>query len=799
MAEAMNGETDSTSIEHAEQAGAGIGVDIEPASSQESRKQDIAPDRSDEEWGSTPSGDAEEVSSPADKSQPADEAESKPEVESPPGAAHDQPRPQVEDESNTLAAFEAELAAEAADEELDDILAGTPTGWQGELPELLMRIVDARISVWRKLLEMDAQRKNLDRQAKAREIREELARQARELKNCPNAEVLQRALPRQQALLQNPTIKGNASPDSGSEAVDQNQLYRIALQMGIGQIALLQQRLKLDAAIPSAALPAAATDPLLVICRKHGLNGDPLIGWTYYALGVQQRIDGWAGAERDYRAKLAEARAEDKESGRGLGGLFRGTNKEDEVGQLDEGVREGLLAASRELQAVEPRLTEMFWALYEDVAWAFTQGKFDEDERLVVRAFLRYGLVSAHPGLISPDKLEFILKDCREDVYEWQNAPQATHVVYADEYISAIASRNLTVSPDENLELNGRGSDVWKADRVWRQAVICKVRSELFSTRLAEIKELVERKQAETDRKLEQAGKLRALPKKIAVAKQLEKQALMIKPAVARLRHAAEHIEARIIPKIGQQATEAAEKLAEAAKILTEEMIVRREAKFIRYMARLVGRLKEPFAQFVLRDHFKPNGNDHNSRKVVIEAIKNFEANDRRVFHHTLVPNKRLDRQVAARMSPAFLLPPGRGQMGLAVCQRKWDDNGRIVMPMLAAKAGDLENLLVNLMADFRWDCSKEEAGMDWIVADALCAAYASVRWNMRKVSDKSQKTMGFNFRLKDKANFRIHYGLFVNSARQGGRLLFSRSDDVYKALVRYVGLPPGVKVLKRD
>jgi hypothetical protein len=265
------------------------------------------------------------------------------------------------------------------------------------------------------------------------------------------------------------------------------------------------------------------------------------------------------------------------------------------------------------------------------------------------------------------------------------------------------------------------------------------------------------------------------------------------------LRNGAEHVEAKIVPKIQQQAEEAATRLSEAVTILTEEMIVRREAKFVRYMARLVGRLKEPFPQFVLRDHFKPGGNDHNDRKTVLAVVKKLESADRRLFHHTLLPNKRLDRQVSVRMSPTFLLPPGRGQMGLAVCQRKWDDNGRIILPLLAAKGGELETLLINLMADFRWDCSKEEAGMDWIVAEALCAAYAASRWNVRKLSEKTQKTMGFNFKLKDKGNFRIHYGLFVNSAQQGGRLLFSRSDEVYKVMVRYIGLPPGVDVLKRD
>jgi len=88
---------------------------------------------------------------------------------------------------------------------------------------------------------------------------------------------------------------------------------------------------------------------------------------------------------------------------------------------------------------------------------------------------------------------------------------------------------------------------------------------------------------------------------------------------------------------------------------------------------------------------------------------------------------------------------------------------------------------------------------MDWITADALCAAYAAARWNVRKLPEKARKMMGFDPKLKDKPNFRTHYGLFVSSAQQQGRLLFSKCDEVYKAMVKYIGLPPGVQMMKRD
>ena len=119
--------------------------------------------------------------------------------------------------------------------------------------------------------------------------------------------------------------------------------------------------------------------------------------------------------------------------------------------------------------------------------------------------------------------------------------------------------------------------------------------------------------------------------------------------------------------------------------------------------------------------------------------------------------------------------------------------------PLMPHRPGILETMLIQLLSDFRWDCSKEEAGMDWLSADALCAAYATARWNVRKLSEKSQKSMGFDRKLKDKPNWRVHYRLFITSAEEQARMLFVRCHDVYKIVLKYIGLPGGQEPLKRD
>jgi len=228
--------------------------------------------------------------------------------------------------------------------------------------------------------------------------------------------------------------------------------------------------------------------------------------------------------------------------------------------------------------------------------------------------------------------------------------------------------------------------------------------------------------------------------------------------------------------------------------------VVRREALFIRRLARLAARLKEPYIPFVLRDTLVPGRSDHFSRASVVEAIARIEKADPRIFHEVVIGNKRPDRRVTVRKSPVFVLLPGRGQMGLSLCPRKWDDFGRLVLPLVFQRQNGLDNLLTDNLADFRWDCSKEEAGAEWITADALCAAYAAVRWNYRRFSEKAQKTMGIDRKQKDRENWRVHYRLFVASAQDHGRYLFNKCYDVYKDVVlRHIGMPPGVDPLRRD
>ncbi len=696
-----------------------------------------------------------------------------------------------------LAAIEQELAeeAEAQSEEIEE--SSIPGPWQGTLPETLLRILSMRVSVWRRLFELEAQRRQLAPTAFAREIRDELARQGREFQKTPPAQAMQETLKRLTARLAAPVIHDPVpaiDPQTRQPIPDQQRLYAQVLTTGVIQTNLLLKRAGLDAFIPPAALPAAQDEPLLKVCRAHGLDADRLIGWTYYALGLGQYIN-------DLRCRLEEQRAAasaEPKPARGLLAVFGGATSVAPT-RPDPQIECDLQAARRELQVIEPQLTELFWELYESVAWLHAQDRAAPEEAPVLRAFLRYGLVCRHPGLIPPESLDYIMRDCAGDVRTRELQPEATHVLYADEYVADIVRGRIPVSPDEDLDLNGRGTPQWRADRIWRLAVVSSSRCRLIEGRLRELQAAIEAQEKQAATKQELIETLKSSPRARNLLTEVLQECGLMRANIARLRNAAETIEQRVLPKVRQQAEEAQNRLVEQARVLTPEQVARREARFIRRMARLAARLREPFPPFVLREHFVPGRGDHHHRAAVLEALRHLEEADQRVFHMTLVPNKRMERQITVRVSPTFLITPGRGQMGLSVSQRKWDDDGRFALPLMCQRQGLLESLLIDMLADFRWDCSKEEAGMDWLMADALCAGYATVRWNIRKLSEKAQKAMGFDPRLKDRPNWRYHYRLFITSAREQGRLLFTKCNEVYKIVLKYIGLPPGIEPLKRD
>ena len=588
-------------------------------------------------------------------------------------------------------------------------------------------------------------------------------------------------------------------PPPVSDGPTPKDVLKALLKIGIKQNELLSAREQLDGVVPKAAEPLAREEPLAALGRTHQLNSLPLLAWTYYALGVEKRLAGIRGQETAHEQAVRDSQKERKPSG-GLMGKFRNDSKSAEgAPQLDPQVPLGREAAERELRAIEPMLNDQFWALAEEISWLYAAGRLAGEEAVTARTLLRFGMVARHPALLAPDKTEYIITNCREDVYEWSDDLKVTHIVYVDEYLRAIYDRKTTVSPDEELELNGRGSDEWKADRMWRRAVASQMKLAGYEAKRLELTRNIEKLSAECEKveaRFEKARRMRSKQVEAAKAKQ---RMLAVQTLLARNKQNLEKLEEKYIPEMEEAGSEAREKLDEFEHVLGPEQVIRREAAFVRRLVRLAGRLKTPYPHFVLRDQFEPDRTSFHNRDAIRQQVTAVEYADRYLFHEVLVPHAKPDRRLTVRFSPVFIIVPGCGTLGLCLTPRRNNDAGKIMLPLLGKRSDLLPKLVLETMADFSWDCSREQAGADWITADALCSAYASVRWSYRTRPLRVQKKAGFNKKGKDRIDWRGHYALFVSSVKEAGRKLFFACPEVYDVIVKYMGLPKGIERLRRD
>ena len=729
-----------------------------------------------------------------------------------------------------------------------------------ELPEKLNRTIDVRLGLWDQLLKLEQQRRNLSQERLSSAASSELARQNRELRRIPGLESLETTLDSLDRKL-NPRAGDDAPPavdptlehqaeedddlfadldlhtdfgdeldddeddDAGDAAADDEAppaeedasegdapaathepsgpdlLLRQALLLGIQQCKVLIAREQLNEAIPIAAQALACQEPLARIARRAGVNALPVLGLAFYTAGVERRL-------ALYRRKIDEARlrkeAEAAARKAGKGKLRSSLGKEKEAAEPEAQDPDPALirrreAADRELKALEPLLNETFWPLYDKMAWKYVSGEIPNEGLPHVRALLRFGLVAVHPALIDEEKSAFILQSCVEDVYEWENSAEATHVAYADEYMLAIHRNQTTLSPDEDLELNGRGTPAWRSYRNRRRAVFSRLNLELYEAKKAELEGNLVNLTEDVETLSEKYGSLSPKRRQTPQAAKLKQRLLLLQSTVARLKQAVDQLGDRFIPKAREVHDDAIAKLEEAPDALPPEEITHRETEFIRRLARLTARLKTPFLQFVLRDQFEPDKSSFHHRQAVLKAIARVEYADQYIFHRVLIPNRRHNRRLTVRTAPAFILVPGCGLLGLSLSPRKFDDPGKLMLPLIGRRPDLLEDMVTGVLADFVWDCSREDAGADWITADALCSGYAAVRWSYRTRALRTQKKAGFNKKGKDRTDWRGHYALFVDSAKDAGRKLFFACYEVYEVVIKHIGLPPGIERLRRE
>ncbi len=303
----------------------------------------------------------------------------------------------------------------------------------------LRRIIDARLSLMLKLAAMEEERREL---LAAKDLPEaargELDRQIRELRRLPSGATARDTLNQLKERL----------ADYGGENDPAHPLYREAVELGRRQCAIFIERERMVGPLLRHAAALALEEELFALLEPTACQPHVLFGWAVYSFAIQE-------IKHEATVRRESLRQQPDESAHAR------------IGQLDVTIQ----AATRELAAIEPVSVEAFWSAYEEAAVLLAGGCLMAGQETRIRAFLRYGMIGSTPYFLSAEVAERLLAECGRSQKKLDDSVDATHVLYADEYIDLSARGLITPSIDEDLELNQRRSVKWMRDKYWRRVI----------------------------------------------------------------------------------------------------------------------------------------------------------------------------------------------------------------------------------------------------------------------------------------------------------------------------------------
>jgi hypothetical protein len=604
------------------------------------------------------------------------------------------------------------------------------------------------------------------------DVRSELARQIREIRRFPTGDMASKTLQQMDTRM----IAMKDAAVIGIGPAQGSALFK-AFDLGKRQSKLFILRDELVPSMLEYGARFSIQEPLYQLLSQ--TNGSPqaLFGWANYAVAVEAMKKRVLPQREILRQRLAQA----------------SKGQAEPIQTALTKVESLVSATSRELTSIEPMMMEAFWAAYQEGSALLAGGTVPKELQSCLRAFLRFGLIGTSSRLIDPSLGNQLLEESSNYLEQLDETTRAIHVLYADEYIDLVARGVITPSIDEDLELNQRGSAAWLKDKNWRRVISGRIR---FSTLSQVIKDLEARVKTLTTENSNLEGRLANSRRESKEREMLREKLQSQRVEMARRTMAIEHIKTKLLPEQDSKARTAEAKLAETGGRPDPAELARQESARLHTVCRLCAKLKDPFPPFSLRDGFK---NDcFNSRTVMHQEIKDLEERDTTIFKEIVIQAKHPSQRTYARYSPYIVLAPCNGFMSFSWNPRTSVEVGRVVLPLYTQRAGILRNLLYSAFADFRWDTSKDSAGLDLLTSDTLVAAYCTVRWDFRKRSKEIRQKAGIYTQENDRKNWRRHYALFIGSAREAGKNLFFKSLEIYNACIKYIGLPDGVKKLQR-
>lgn len=662
-------------------------------------------------------------------------------------------------------------------------------------PRQIKELVQIRVNFFMEVEKLEELRGQMEQEHPdnlPESVKSELARQRREVAHIPPFEALNTGLEKLKEMLKAPP-EGKNDP-----------LLPKTLEWARQQKKIFLMRSRMTLQLLRVCAQYATGEPLYGILLRHGISGENLFGWGVYGWALRSFAEDQTEHLKFVRVELQATKTEDK----GKGFLGFGRKNRDEIAAKRQLLEEDekrtrllITSTNRELAAIEKQMVDAFWSIYTEAGLLLVKG-VSAGEEPFLRGLLRWGVLGYSPRWLSEGLAAKLLEDCAQSPVPPIFDMKQTHIYYADELVVLTARGQLPPTSNEDLELNQRNSPLWKADRAWRRIINCRMQEGIFRDILAHLQketEMIRMEQQDKERELLHAqGRANDKDKKNIIS-QLRHHVQNCKVKAGRLERICEKISDERLPRNQEEREQAQRTIEDTGINFTPADLAGHELRCLRRNARLVAKLKEPFLPFTLTERFKPEIGCVNDRAMVLHSLEDAQMRDSLLFSEPLIPSAKRVHRILMRVSPIIVIAPAGGILGFMLGARMGMECGRLVLPAYVERANLREEVLWNLLSDFRYDTSKASAGVDLLNSETLVAAYSQVRWNLRKRDRELRQKAGIYMEENERTNWRRHYTLYMKSALDCGKLLFFKCPELYELIInRYIDLPGGCELLRR-
>ncbi len=682
----------------------------------------------------------------------------------------------------------------------------------------LLAVMERRLALYQRLSDFEDERNllRMNRNKLPQAVLGELERQTAELDNLPTTDEIDRMMQelRSRQELRESGASGSSEADQAAE--EYTPEMKRAEEMALAQwLAVRESNARDLPAIFREAFTLAADEPLAQEFTKAQINYGRLLGGGIYLLALETLSETLLLENKEALKRLRrldeEGEAEGMKDGllSKLGGIGRLANKFrnrktilEESAKIKELQKEGtarLESVQREAVFMEKFLSKEFRSVYANAALVFCQ---EEEMPLAVRAFLRHGVIGFKPWWMNDEIRDFIIRDCRDNVvsgFEWGSTD--LNVIYADEYLAGVGRMECTPSPDESLVYLEKNSVEWKTERAYRRIINSRGYNVLMEEMLSSIEAKMRQMDVQSQALEDEMVLLKTKPhssKNNMFDLQTEHQAILIRRD--NLKRHYKRIEKEVVFSILESVEEAEGRFRKGElKMPASDVLIRRECRAFGDLNFTMRGNKDRFLPMVVRESFLVNGDVVNDRGVVRSSFTGIEELDPGVFLNTIINAKKKENRVELRLTPVVVIVPCYGAQCVCAMAREGMEGGHIMVPSIISRSGARQKIFQNVLADYRWETSRELAGRDSMKSDTLVGVFTKIRWEWRNFPKaKREKGLVYND-MSEVANWRRVYELYLSDANTGARQLFIRNRDLYEGLIgKFIDLPEGVKILRQ-